>query len=763
MLGMGWFPASIGGLDRYYRALLEQLPEASGVTVGPRGDAPARVRAASRQSQPLPLRVLLYWRSASRAARASELVDAHFGLYAAAPLLLGSARKAPTVFHFHGPWAEEGAAAGQGSRARYLLRRALEGAVVRRADAHVVLSGAFARLLIEHHRIAPWELHTIAPGVDLDLFAPGEREAARAQLGLAPGAFVACCARRLVPRMGLDLLLDAWEMLAPALPDGSTLLLVGDGPLRRSCAERAGLPPLAGSVRVLGRVDDRRLAEVYRASDVAVVPSTAVEGFGLVVLEAAACGTPSVVSDVGGLPEAIAALDPSLVVPSGDRRALSARLQRAAAGSLPSRSATRAHAERFAWRTAVERHRRLYRRLCAGAEDERMRVVYLDHIARLSGGEIALLRVLPQLQRTRAHAILGEDGPLARRLAQTGSVTVEVLPIAARARELRKDAVRIGPTSLASVPATAAYVLRLVARLRALRPDVVHTNTLKAGVYGSLAARIAGVPVVWHVRDRIAEDYLPSTAVKLMRALIGSLPDAVIANSDATMQTLGPGPAGQPRVMIPETVAAPSPPPPRSTNGGPLTFGMVGRIAPWKGQELFLRAFARAFPDGGARAAIVGNSMFGERDYELTLPDLASSLGIAERVDFRGFREDVWGELAGFDALVHASLTPEPFGQVVLEGMAVGLAVIAADAGGPATLISHGQSGLLFAPGNERALAERMREIGADAAERARMGDAARETAAHYHPAMAASEIERLYERVLAEHPARGRIRSRRG
>ena len=68
----------------------------------------------------------------------------------------------------------------------------------------------------------------------------------------------------------------------------------------------------------------------------------------------------------------------------------------------------------------------------------------------------------------------------------------------------------------------------------------MHTNSLKAGVYGSLAARLAGVPVVWHVRDRIADDYIPKPAVRIVRTLIRHLADGVIANSTATLETLPP-------------------------------------------------------------------------------------------------------------------------------------------------------------------------------------------------------------------------------
>ncbi len=189
-----------------------------------------------------------------------------------------------------------------------------------------------------------------------------------------------------------------------------------------------------------------------------------------------------------------------------------------------------------------------------------------------------------------------------------------------------------------------------------------------------------------------------------------------------------------------------------------MTFGMLGRIAPWKGQDLFLRAFAAAFPAGGERAVLVGKPMFGEESYERELHALVAQLGIAERVEFRGFREDVWRELASFDVLVHASVIPEPFGLVVLEGMAAGLAVIAADEGGPADVIADGLNGRLFRSRDRDSLTAAMVALGADPAERRRLGGAARRAAEDYDPRKLVERFERTYDQVLARrtHSAGG-------
>jgi glycosyltransferase involved in cell wall biosynthesis len=570
---------------------------------------------------------------------------------------------------------------------------------------------------------------------------------------------VAVSVRRLVPRMGLDVLIDAWSEVVEDLPPGSTLLIAGDGPLSESLEELASARGSGPSVRLLGRVSEDRLVSLYRAADVAVVPTLEHEGFGLVVAEAAACGTPSIVTAVGGLPEAIAGLDPSLIVPAGDPGALRDRLL-ASRSQRPSRAATRAFAERFDWTAVAERHRTIAARTAGrsvngGAmarRDGRLRVVYLDHVAQLSGGEIALLRLLPHLDRVNPHVILAEDGPLVGRLHLAG-ISAEVLPMGSAALHLRKGDVHRRAAAPRVAASTAAYVLRLAARLKQLQPDLVHTNSLKAGVYGSVAARVAGLPVVWHVRDRIAADYLPRPAVMLVQRMSRHLATAVVANSRTTMDTLAA--PHEPVVIysvLPEVMS--DVPARRCPTGGPLTFGIVGRLAPWKGQDLFLRAFAAAFPHGDERAVIVGGALFREDDFARELAHLAPRLGVEERVELRGHRPDVWDELSRIDVLVHASVTPEPFGQVILEGMAAGVPIIAAGAGGPAEILEHDVTGVLYEPNDVSGLAGAMLRM-CDPQLRDRLSAAARDGLEPYTPTRVADQLQQLYTAVVERHDRR--------
>ena len=146
---------------------------------------------------------------------------------------------------------------------------------------------------------------------------------------------------------------------------------------------------------------------------------------------------------------------------------------------------------------------------------------------------------------------------------------------------------------------------------------------------------------------------------------------------------------------------------------------------------------------------MVGSALFGEDHYAASLPRLANVLGIADRVEFRGYRPDVWDELSRIDVLVHASITPEPFGQVILEGMAAGVPVVAARAGGPAEILQHDATGILYEPANVEELARAMRRM-EDPALRERLSVAARAGVGRYSPSVIANELQQLYATVAA-------------
>ena len=383
-----------------------------------------------------------------------------------------------------------------------------------------------------------------------------------------------------------------------------------------------------------------------------------------------------------------------------------------------------------------------------------IRVLYLDHTAKLSGGELALARLLGALDRKRVEPIvvLAEDGPL-RELMVQHSITTHVIPLSEHLREVRKDSLGLAGLvgQIRSLGSIWRYARRISRFARRQRADLIYANSLKSDFYGALAARLAGVPIIWHIRDRIEDGYLPLVTVRLIRLLARHLPVCVVANSASTLETLklrrGKRTAiiasGLTRDYIERCWV------PGRSNPVPQ-IGIVGRIAPWKGQDVFIEAAALLLREGlAAHFRIVGSAMFGEDAFEEQLREQATRLGIREHVEFLGF-SDVPAILRSLDVLVHASKVPEPFGQVIIEGLAAELPVIATDGGGAREIIENGRTGLLVPLGDAAALAQAMAQLLTQPERARRLAAAGRQhVLENFTVEKSARCSEALYERLL--------------
>jgi glycosyltransferase involved in cell wall biosynthesis len=181
---------------------------------------------------------------------------------------------------------------------------------------------------------------TLRNGVDLDCFTPGCRAEARVALGVS--GFVIASVGSLIPRKGHALTIEALQ----DLPD-CTLLIAGPGPLRAELEALARRLGVAERVRFLGEVPHAELARVYRAADVFVLASER-EGWANVLLEAMACGTPVVATDVNGAPEVVRSRAAGLLVRQRSAQAIARAVSRLRL-NLPRREETRAYAETFGW------------------------------------------------------------------------------------------------------------------------------------------------------------------------------------------------------------------------------------------------------------------------------------------------------------------------------------------------------------------------------------------------------------------------------
>lgn len=236
--------------------------------------------------------------------------------------------------------------------------------VVADADRLVANTAAEAADLVERYQADPARVDTIPPGVDLDGFRPGDPAAARAELGLPAGAHVIGFVGRIQPLKAPDVLLRAVAELLARRPElrGRLVLLVVGGPSGNGLDRPESLRELATAlgiddvVRFLPPQRGAALAEVYRAADVIAVPSYS-ESFGLVALEAQACGTPVVAAAVGGLPVAVADGVSGRLVPGHGVGEWADALAEAVVTTDPRArwaDGARAHAGRFSWDRTTE-------------------------------------------------------------------------------------------------------------------------------------------------------------------------------------------------------------------------------------------------------------------------------------------------------------------------------------------------------------------------------------------------------------------------
>jgi glycosyltransferase involved in cell wall biosynthesis len=227
-----------------------------------------------------------------------------------------------------------------------------------RAAGIVTVSEALRARLVELG-VAPERVRVLRNGVDLELFAPRPRDAARRELGLVEQGSVILAVGQLVPTKAFDLAIRA----AALVPD-ATLVIVGDGPEAarlKAVAERAAM---TARVRFLAAMPQERLPAAYSAADVLVLASGS-EGFPNVLLEALACGTPVVATAVGGTPEIVAAPAAGRLVRERSAAAIAAALRDLLAAPPP-RAAVRAYAERFGWAPTTAGQVELLRAILAG-------------------------------------------------------------------------------------------------------------------------------------------------------------------------------------------------------------------------------------------------------------------------------------------------------------------------------------------------------------------------------------------------------------
>jgi glycosyltransferase involved in cell wall biosynthesis len=394
-----------------------------------------------------------------------------------------------------------------------------------------------------------------------------------------------------------------------------------------------------------------------------------------------------------------------------------------------------------------------------------MRVVFLNPCGQMGGAETSLRELLAGIRVVKPSwelfLVLGEDGPLA---SIARSLKVEVIvagfpPLLARVGDAGRGRLGTVWSLVKAAGATAGYTRKLARILGDLKPDFVHSNGFKMHLLGAWT-RPPKAHLVWHIHDYVRTRPVMS---RLLREH-GKRCDAAIANSNsvaAELRELFPhlnvttiynaidldrfAPSGNRLDLDALSGLRPAAP-------GTVRVGLVATFARWKGHKVFLQALSCLGSESPVRAYVIGGPIYQTNQSQWSVEELqqeASRLGLGDKIGFTGFLDDTAAAMRSLDVVVHASTQPEPFGMVIIEGMACGKAVIASQGGGASELFVNGENALAHRPGDATGLAEQIGRLAADAALRIRLGEAGRATAKRlYHRHRLANELVHFYSSV---------------
>jgi glycosyltransferase involved in cell wall biosynthesis len=365
------------------------------------------------------------------------------------------------------------------------------------------------------------------------------------------------------------------------------------------------------------------------------------------------------------------------------------------------------------------------------------RLLIVNHAVEIGGAEYVLLKLLDALDPALFEPALAcpFDGPFTEE-ARRRSIPVFLGHPSRRLLAIQQKSLGRPRLAIAAYPFDmAGSVARLARLVRAGSFDLVLTNSAKADVYGSLAARLAGRPVAWKLNDIVDTDTFSRLNVWLLKTAARHLARTVITDSRAAEDAMAS--LGVPRRKLvtiyngidPEVAAMSGDRESVRREFGidqdvPVA-GFVGRLVAWKGPDRFIEAAAKvAARVPGSRFILVGDAVFGEQGYVDELKGLAVSAGLADRIVFTGFRDDTSRIIGALDVLVHASTLPDALPTVLIEAMAVSCPVVASAAGGVPEMVVDGVTGILVPPKDTDAMAEAMVEMMSNNERRASMGKA---------------------------------------
>ena len=385
------------------------------------------------------------------------------------------------------------------------------------------------------------------------------------------------------------------------------------------------------------------------------------------------------------------------------------------------------------------------------------RVLYVEGnvFGTVGGSYFSLLYLVSGLDRRQYEplVVFAADNALLPRFHSAGVRTL-IRPLAAATR-LPGTIGRLLAKGLNFWRGLVVEPLRLASLLRRERIELVHlNNSIVRNHPWMIAARLAGVPCITHERginERfLARDRWLARGLKAIVCISAAVRDNFIARGLGHLPLVTIHNGLDPDAM-PITHSVSEIRNELEVRAEQRLVGIIGNIKPWKGQEVVIRAIGLLrdeFPD--LVCVLIGDTSPDDEAYRERIETLIDQLGLRGRVLITGFRADVANYIAALEIQIHASIAPEPFGRVLLEGMALGKPLVASSGGAVSEIVVDATTGLLFEPGNPEALADALRSLLNDPIRAAAMGLAGRQRlAVEFSIQRNVSETQAIYDRLL--------------
>lgn len=365
-----------------------------------------------------------------------------------------------------------------------------------------------------------------------------------------------------------------------------------------------------------------------------------------------------------------------------------------------------------------------------------MKVLYVNLDSTVAGAERSLILLVQQLSCSVKAVVACPNGKLFDQLANTPSVHAALPACVVSTNKLLWSVYLL-------------YVnFRLLVIIRKFKPDLIHANSGKALLASGLACVILRVKIIWHARDISCHRLIIQLsrlfgfpAISVSDAVRNALVKAGLPGRN--IEVVHNGVSDRPRAVYTQD----------NNSREVFTFAHIGQFVPWKNHRLFIEAAeALTAEDTLAEFMIIGDDVFGRDDeYKRWLLNRVDMSFAKSNIRLTGWQDSLDQHWRQIDCLVHTA-DYEPFGRVLAEAMVNAVPVIAPACGGPAEIITHAKTGLLFKPGSIEDLVQVMKKI----ASSKHLADRLKENAkkhvlANFRAKDTADKTKRIYQRLMAD------------